>query len=40
MVQALSIRTKLIMAMLALVASTALMGMTADDADATIAEHD
>jgi hypothetical protein len=34
MVQALSIRTKLIMAMLALVASVALMGMTADDANA------
>ena len=34
MVQALSIRTKLILAMLALVASVALMGMTADDANA------
>jgi hypothetical protein len=34
MVQALSIRTKLIMGMLALVASVALMGMTADDANA------
>jgi hypothetical protein len=34
MVQALSIRTKLIMAMLALVASVVLMGMTADDANA------
>jgi len=34
MVQTLSIRTKLIMAMLALVASVALMGMTADDANA------
>lgn len=34
MVQALSIRTKLIMAMLALVASVVLMGMTAEDANA------
>src|SRR5215204_880314 len=34
MVQTLSIRTKLIRAMLALVASVALMGMTADDAKA------
>jgi hypothetical protein len=34
MVQTLSIRTKLIMAMLALVASVALMGVAADDANA------
>jgi hypothetical protein len=38
MVQALSIRTKLIVAMLALVASVALMGMTADDAHAGVTE--
>jgi hypothetical protein len=38
MVQALSIRTKLIMAMLAMVASVALMGMTADDAHAGVTE--
>jgi hypothetical protein len=38
MVQALSIRTKLIMAMLAVVASVALMGMTADDAHAGVTE--
>jgi hypothetical protein len=38
MVQALSIRTKLIMVMLALVASVALMGVTADDAHAAVTE--
>jgi hypothetical protein len=38
MVQALSIRTKLIMAILALVASIALMGATADDAHAGVTE--
>jgi hypothetical protein len=38
MVQALSIRTKLIVAMLALVASVALMGATADDAHAAVTE--
>jgi hypothetical protein len=38
MVQTLSIRTKLIVAMLALVASVALMGMTADDANAQVTE--
>jgi hypothetical protein len=38
MVQALSIRTKLIMAILALVASVALMGATADDAHAAVTE--
>jgi hypothetical protein len=36
MVQTLSIRTKLIMAMLALVASVALMGVTANDANAAV----
>jgi hypothetical protein len=36
MVQTLSIRTKLIMAMLALVASVALMGVTADTANAQV----
>ena len=38
MVQALSIKTKLIMAMLALVGSVALMGATADDAHAGVTE--
>jgi hypothetical protein len=38
MVQTLSIRTKLIMAMLALVASVALMGVTADTANAQVTE--
>jgi hypothetical protein len=38
MVQALSIRTKLIMAMLALMRSVALMGVTADDAHAGVTE--
>jgi hypothetical protein len=38
MVQALSIRTKLIMAMLALMGSVALMGVTADDAHAGVTE--
>jgi hypothetical protein len=38
MVQALSIRTKLIIAMLALMASVALMGVTARDAHAAVTE--
>jgi hypothetical protein len=38
MVQALPIRTKLIMAMLALLGSVALMGVTADDAHAGVTE--
>jgi hypothetical protein len=38
MVQALSIRTKLIMVMLALVGSVALMGVTAEDAHAAVTE--
>ena len=38
MVQVLSIKSKLIMAMLALVASVVLMGMTADDAHAGVTE--
>ena len=38
MVQALSIQTKLIMVMLALVGSVALMGVTAEDADAAVTE--
>jgi hypothetical protein len=40
MVQALSIRTRLIMAMLALMGSVALMGVTADDAHAGVTPLD